>query len=88
MKLKIPPSMVIAVAHSATGKKYSTRQFISLFGISPEITGLAWELMLSNPETIEKEVELKHFLMTLHFLKTYSTETHLSQLFCITEKNI
>jgi len=78
--------MVVEAAQSLTGNGYSLRQFKTLFGVSPNVTAMAWEYMLLSPDTEEKKVVLQDLLKVLHFLKCYSTETHSCQLFNCTEK--
>ena len=86
MVIKVTPAMVMAVALANTGKRYTIRQFKTLFGVSPLITAIAWELMLLDPRTIELRVELKDLLKAQHFLNCYTSETELCKLFKVTEK--
>ena len=68
MRINITSAMVVETANSITGRSFSLRQFRALFGVSPKITAIAWELMLSCPETVQNEVKLKGLLKALHFL--------------------
>ena len=86
MVIKVDKSVVLSVALANTGNRYTIRQFRTLFGVSPALTAIAWNLMLSDPRTIDQGVELKDLLKAQHFLKCYSTETHLCKLFKVTEK--
>ena len=80
------PTMVLEVAHSSTKRRFAIREFKALFGVSPRVTALTWSLMLKDPETEKKGIVCNDLLMALHFLKTYSTEDHLSKLFNVTSK--
>ena len=67
MRIIVTPSMVMAVAKASTGKRYSLRQFRALFGVSPKITAMCWELMLTDSRTVQQEIQLDDLLKTLHF---------------------
>ena len=68
MIIGLTPEMVMAVAISKTGRKFSERQFKSMFGVSSKITTIAWNLMLSSsPEMVNKSNRVEDLLMTLHF---------------------
>ena len=86
MRFSTTPAMVVEAAHSSTGKRYSLRQFKTLFGVSPNVTAVTWDYMLTRPDTVQKQVVLQDLLKALHFLKCYSKETQLSGLFNYTEK--
>ena len=47
---------------------------------------MAWECVLTEPDTVQKEVLLQDLLKTLHFFKCYSAETQSCKLFNCTEK--
>ena len=79
-------AVILAVTQANTGKKYTLRQFRSIFGVSPTVAAMCWEYMLNDSRTLLQEVQIKDLLKALHFLKCYSTETQLASLFCITEK--
>ena len=85
---KVTASMIKELTHSATGGgggEYSDRKFKSLFGATPLIISKIWELMLSQSETNKNGVTCKDLLLA-HFLKTYATEDHISNLFGNTSK--
>ena len=86
MRFPTTPAMVVEAAQSSTGKRYSIRQFKTLFGVSPCVTAMAWDYMLVQVDTVQKKIILQDLLKALHFLKCYSTETQLCQLFTCTEK--
>ena len=64
MVIKVDKSVVFSVALANTGNRYNLRQFKTLFGVSPVVTAIAWNLMLSDPRTIEQRVELKEGLFS------------------------
>ena len=86
MVLSFTLKMVMEVVHSSTKRRFTIREFKALFGVSPQVTALTWSLMLKDPETGGKGIVCGDLLMALHFLKTYSTEDHLSKLFNFTVK--
>lgn len=54
------------------------RDFTSLFGCRPEVCALAWNLL--DVDQVDNEVEFKHFLWALMFMKTYAKETTLCSI--------
>ena len=77
---------VIRIAESSTRSKYTRRQFKSMFGISSHVAAIVWKEMQKDNNVVGRNIGLKDFLMMLHFLKTYSTETVLCNAFGCTEK--
>ena len=60
--------MVVEAAHSSTGKRYSLRQFETLFvGVSTYVTAMAWDFILTNDDTVQKILLLQDLLKALHF---------------------
>ena len=76
MRFSTTPAMVVKAAHSSTGKRYSLCQFKTLFGVSPYVTAVTWDYMLTRPDTVQKDLLLQDLLKALHFLKCYSAETN------------
>ena len=64
MSIGLTPEMVMTVAISKTGRKFSERQFKSMFGISLKITIIAWNLMLSSsPDMVNKSIRVEDLLI-------------------------
>jgi len=61
------------------------RRFRSLFGTSPYVCSRLWEMV---EHLVPSSSTVKHLLWTLHFLKTYSTETTISCAVGADEKTI
>ena len=68
MRFSATPTIVVEAIHSSTGSRYSLRQFKTLFGVSPNPTAMAWEYMLAEPDTLQKEVVLQDFLLNFKML--------------------
>ena len=64
--------------------KTSERRYISMFGISPTATSIAWEMCRIQLEF--PKARPVNLLMALHFLKTYSTEHTARVIFKCDEK--
>ena len=56
MRFPTTPAMVVKAARSLTRKIYSISQFKTLIGVSTYVTALAWESMLLQQDTVQKEV--------------------------------
>ena len=59
--------MVVEAAHSSTGKRYSLRQFKTLFDVSTYVTAMAWDYILTKDDTVHKILLLQDLLEPLHF---------------------
>ena len=57
------------------------------FGTSKYVCGLAWDTIAqSEYDLSEDKLELKDLLKCMHFLRVYSTEENLCDLFNVNEK--
>ena len=66
----------------------SHRRFRALFGVDPEVCGVAWDLVGFN-FGFPKGCQKVHFMWALLFLKTYKTENALAAMLNdIDEKNL
>ena len=83
--MTVTAANVLNTATPVTKTKYSDRQFIAIYGVCANVGAVAWNHIIQL-EAYDVSVGLKDFLMLLHFLKTYSSETVLCRLFGITEK--
>ena len=84
--MNVTEQNVLHHASCITKRKYSGRQFTAVYGVPPNIAAVAWNHMVQLDTYQGSNISLTDFLMVLHFLKIYSNETVLSNLFHTTEK--
>lgn len=76
----LSPGWWLSLAQKYTQSR-SIRNYRAMFGLSPTITSQIWDEFLRH-RSAEKGIKPVHFLWTLCFLKTYTTQDVLYSRFC------
>lgn len=71
---------------SSSSRRIRRRRFLSVFGISPYVVSLIWDMFENGSDFADTKIRPIHLLWTLYFLKVYDTETVCANACCCDEK--